>query len=137
MTQYSLSFDQKSLSEIAAFAGFPVLLSNEVQNAMSQGGDLILASAQQNATAYFANPTGQLASSLSKLSLSPYEIIISSDSPYAHRRDQGFSGTDSMGRTYNDPPYLFMTNALSENEQAVLQIIDNGVSTALTRLGGA
>jgi hypothetical protein len=136
MTQYSMSFDQRSLAAITQFAGFPILLSDEVQNAMSQGGDTILQEAQSNAITYFANPSGELSGSITK-SESPYEIIVGSDAPHAHRRDQGFAGADSLGRVYNDPPYLFMSNALTDNEQAVMSLIEGAVSSALSKLGGA
>ncbi len=112
-----------------------VLLSEEVQTEMNQGGDIILQEAQSNAYSYFANPSGALSGSITR-SESPYEIIITSDAPHAHRRNDGFVGADSLGRVYNDPPYYFMSDALSHNQQQVLQMIETGVSNALAKLAG-
>jgi hypothetical protein len=137
MSDYQLSFDQKSLSEIAQFAGFPVLLSSGVQQAMDEGGDILVAAVEENAMSYFENPTGNLRDHTGRLTPSPYEVIITNDAPHAHRRDQGFVGADSLGRIYNDPPYLFMTDALTQKQQQVLQLIDAAASNALAKLGGA
>lgn len=131
---FSMSFDPRSIAEIAQLASFPVLLSSEVQSAMQQSGALLAQAAQDQTWQVFANPTGTLASTIMPLSQSPYEIIVSTDSPYGRRRELGFVGADSLGRTYNDPPYHYMTNALNENQQRVLQLIDQAVNNALSKL---
>lgn len=132
---FSLSFSPQSLKEITAFAGFPALLSSEVQSAMSEGGTLLANAAIANTWSTFKNPSGELASTIAPLKQTPYEIMVGADTPYAHRREYGFKGPDSLGRMFpNDPAAHYMTNALNDNQQAVLQLIDDAVDRALTRL---
>lgn len=132
----SISFDQQSMKEIVAFAGFGTLLSEEVQAALKQAGDLITQAAVANTWEVFANPTGALASTLGVVVDSPFEIIVGSSSPYAARREYGFSGqTDSLGRYFaNDPAKPYLQPALDDNQQAVLQLIDAAVEKALARM---
>jgi hypothetical protein len=131
---FEMSFDPQSLSEIARFAGFPTYLSDEVQQALSEAGSLLVASAQANMN--WKNGTGALLSSIAVTSESPYEVIIGSDLPYARRREYGFTGlTDSLGRTFKDDPGAFyMTNAMQDNQSAILASVDAGVERALNRL---
>ena len=135
----SMSFDDKSMKELVAFAGFGTLLSEEVQTALKQAGELLTQAAVANTWEVFANPTGQLASTLGIVVESPFEIIVGSDSPYAARREYGFSGqTDSLGRYFaNDPAKPYLGPALQDNQQAVLQLIDAAVEKALARVEGA
>jgi hypothetical protein len=135
MAEFSLSFSPESIAEIARFATFPVLLSNEVQSAMQQGGDLLVPAIR--GAMNWQNPTGALEESIHPITDSPYEIQIGSDLPYARRRNWGFSGqADSLGRYYaNDPGMYFMENGMQSQQQAVLQLIDAAVNRALAKLG--
>jgi hypothetical protein len=134
--EFSISFDQRSLSEIAQLQGFDVLLAPETQEAMGKGGDLLVDASVANTWARFQKPSGYLASTLHKIVTSPYEIQIGSDAPHAHRREFSFKGPDSLGRYFpNDPSAFYMTDAMNDNAQDVLKLIDNGVENALGRLG--
>lgn len=130
---FTASFDPNSLKQIAALAGLNILLTPEVQAAMSKGGDLLIAGMQAQMQAGFKNPTGALSSSLQKIVSSPYEIQVGSNSPYAWRRDQGFSGmTDRLGRYYpHDPGIAYVSGAEQQQGQAILQLLDAAVSTVL------
>ena len=134
MTTFSLSVDPKALAEIAQFAGFGTLLSEEVQQAMDEAGSLLVASAQGNM--HWQHPSGALEESIHVMNESPYEIEVGSDLPYARRREKGFSGmTDSLGRTFhNDPGQPYLAPALAENQSAILASIDEAVERALDRL---
>jgi len=134
---FELSFTPESLKEIVQFAGFSTLLSEEVQGTMRATGEKLAAAAQEKTWEVFANPTGTLASTIQPILESPYEIRIGSDSPYARRREYGFSGmTDSLGRFYaHDPAKPYMGPTLAENEQAILQLMDEAVQRALARMG--
>lgn len=131
---FDASFDQRSLAEIAQLYGLSILHEPEVQAALSQAADLLVQAAQDNTWAVFANPSGQLASTLMKIQRSQNEIEVGSDSPYAHRRNDGFVGTDSLGRSYNDPPYYYLTNALNDNNQAVLLLVEGGIEQVFQRI---
>jgi hypothetical protein len=138
MTQFAMSFDPASMSEIAQFAGFQAYLSEEVQGAMTEAGQLLAEAAAARTWVVFANPSGRLAGSIMPVLDSPYEVQIGSDLPYARRREYGFSGkTDSLGRHYaNDPGKPYFGPALEDNRQAVLQLLDKAVLAALQRMGG-
>lgn len=137
MADFIMAFDQHSLKEIAQFAGFPILLSPEMQVAMGQGGGIIVQAAQANADERFANPTGQLRDAIVPLLNSPYELQIQVQVPYGRRRDLGFSGADSLGRVYNDPPFAYLTDATTDTSQQVLQGFDDALNRAVSRIGGA
>ncbi len=141
---FALSFDPQSLKEIAAFAGFGVLLSEEIQQAEQQVGELIVTKTHDNAMARFVNNSpGGLAESFGIVPQSPYELLVGSDKPHAHRRDQGFgiggtAATDSLGRVYHDKPYLYFSDAVSEVETSGegMEILQAAVYTAIERVGG-
>lgn len=136
---FSLSFDQRSLSEIAQLAGFGVFLTEEMAQAMQQAGDLLQAAAIANTWEVFAHPTGALSGTIAPILDSPFEVQVGSDSPYARRREYGFQGmTDSLGRTFpNDVAKPYFQPALDDNEQAVLQLIDSAVERAFERIGAS
>jgi hypothetical protein len=58
------------------------------------------------------------------------------DSPYAWRREQGFSGkTDSLGRFYpNDPGIAYMANTVLMKDDDMVLIYERAVSDALDEL---
>lgn len=132
MMNFSMSFDPTSLSHIAQMYGMNILLSPPVQAAMSQGGDLLVTAAVANTWATFKNPSGVLAGSIQKIVQSPYEIQIGSNIIYAHRREFSFKGPDSLGRMFpNDPAAFYFTDAIQQESQAVLQLVDAGVAVTL------
>lgn len=134
MSELNVSFDPASLSEIARYAGFATILTPEVQAALEQGARLIVAISQANQ--HWQHPTGRLESSMRVMSESQMELVVGSDLPYAARREFGFQGVDALGRHYNDQGAFFLTRALDENNQAVLQLIDQAVEAALERMVG-
>jgi hypothetical protein len=58
------------------------------------------------------------------------------DSPYAWRREEGFSGkTDSLGRFYqNDPGIGYMANTVLMKDDDMVLIFERAVSDALDEL---
>lgn len=135
---FTLTFDQASLSEIAQMYGFKTLLAPAVQKAMGQGAELIAKKAQENTWEVFANPMGDLAATIQVVPQSNYEVIVGSDSPYAARREFGFSGmTDSLGRYYaNDPAKPYLGPAMESEKTAVLLLIDAAVAEVWGSQGG-
>jgi hypothetical protein len=134
---FTMGFQPGSLAEIAQMYGFKTLLEPEVQAAMAQAGQLLAQAAVANTWQVFENPSGALAGTITPVLDSPYEVQIGSDSPYARRREYGFSGkTDSLGRFYaHDPAKPYMQPALDDNEQAVLALIEAAVLRAFARMG--
>jgi hypothetical protein len=134
---FSMSFDPKSISEIAQFYGFPTLLSEEVQAAMQDAADTLVASVRGNM--HWQNPTGALEASIHKVNDSPYEIEIGSDLPYSRRREFGFSGmSDSLGRYFPyDPPAYYFAAAAMQEQQNVFGSIEAAAQRAIDRLGNS
>src|SRR5581483_8963637 len=135
---FSLSFDEQSMKEISLFAGLGIVLSEEVQHAEQQVGQLIIQRTQDNGLARFAqNSPGGLAESFVMTNVSPYEIEVGSDAPHAHRRDKGFDGADSLGRVYHDPPYLYFSDAVDSvsSDGSGMGILQTGVEQAMGRMG--
>lgn len=131
-----LSFDSKSLREMAAFAGLPSLFAEEIQGTMKQVGDLLTERAQAKTWDVFQNPTGQLASTIAPIAPSPFEVQIGVDVPYARRLEYGFVGTDSLGRTYNQAPEPYLQPTLDENEAEVEDMFATAIEHVLARITG-
>lgn len=132
---FSMSFDPQSLAEIQQFYGFSVLLSDEVQQALNEGGTYLVASIQ--GSMHWKNGNGDLEASIYAIHDSPYELQVGSNLPYARRRNWGFSGrTDSLGRYYRDDPGAFyMETGMAQEKQHILSLVDAAVERAMNRLG--
>ena len=61
---------------------------------------------------------------------SSVEISVGTNVPYAKRLEFGFSGTDSLGRTYNQPARPYMRPAM---EQTRTQVVSE-IAASLRRL---
>jgi hypothetical protein len=136
---FSMAFDEASMRQIAQFAGFPVLLSEEVQLAEHKLADLIISKTHDNGLARFAqNSPGGLAESFYQVQGSGMEVEVGSDKPYAHRLNDGFDGADSLGRVYHNQPTWFFSDAVTEVETSGegMGILQEGVYAALGRMGG-
>lgn len=133
---FSVSFDPRSISEIAQLYGFGVLLSHEVQAAFREGGSLLVKSVQ--GAMHWENPSGDLERSIRPVHDSPYELQVGSDLPYARRRELGFSGrTDRLGRYYaKDDGAFYMKRGFEASQSHILASIENAAERALQRLQG-
>jgi hypothetical protein len=135
---FRIAFDDNSLKEISAFAGFAMLLSPEVQAASRQISVLLIQKIQDNGLARFAqNSPDGLAHSFYETGVSPFEIEVGTDKPYGHRLDEGFHGADSLGRVYDQQGTFYATDALTEVESSGegMGILQDAVEQACTRMG--
>ena len=134
---FTMSFDQRSLSEIAQFYGFSALLSDEVQQAFEQAGSALVASVRGSMN--WKEPTGALEASIYAVHASPYELQVGSDLPYARRRNWGFSGrTDRLGRYYAyDPGAYYMESGMRLEQQNILGLVEQAAERAMNRLGAS
>ena len=48
-------------------------------------------------------------------------VVVGPTVPYGRRIELGYSGTDSKGRTYNQPPHPYLRPAYEENKNKVEQ----------------
>jgi hypothetical protein len=96
---------------------------------------------QQRATAYmyemFKNPTGELEESWEPISVivqsNRVAGTLSNSSPYAWRREEGFSNkTDRLGRYYRyDPGIHYMRFVMRAQRDPMIQAIKEAVSDTL------
>lgn len=49
------------------------------------------------------------------------QVAVGTNLPYARRIELGFSGTDALGRTYNQPPRSYLRKALDEQRDAAIR----------------
>src|SRR5947199_8904122 len=135
---FSVSYSPESMKQIAAFAGFPILLSDEVQQAEKELGALIVTKTHNNALARFAqNSPGGLGESFVVIPESMFEVEVGTDKPYGRRLNQGFDGVDSIGRVYHNQPTWFFSDAVSEVQASGegMGILQAGVERAIARTG--
>lgn len=132
--RFTAMLDSDSLAELARLQGFSALLDPQIVSALAESGKLLVRAAQDNTWQAFQNPTGKLADSITFQVLSPEEIAVVVGEPYGHRREVGFSGADALGRVYHDQPEPYLVPALQDNEQAVLDLMEAAVNSALGRV---
>lgn len=138
MTQFSMGFDPGSLAKIVELAGMGVLLDEEIASVLVWAGDLLATTAQTNTWTAFQNPTGATADSIYPWVVSPSEIEVVADTPYARRLEYGFSGmTDSLGRFFPYwPAEPYLGPALEEDTPVIAERLAYAVGNVLARLGG-
>ena len=127
------------MKSITALAGFPILLSEEVQVAEHKLADLIIQKTHDNGMARFAqNSPGGLAESFQQVQGSGMEVEVGTDKPYGRRLNEGFDGADSLGRVYHNQPTWFFSDAVTEvaTSGEGMGILQEGVYAALGRMGG-
>lgn len=56
---------------------------------------------------------------------SPQQVAVGTNLIYARRIEYGFSGTDSLGRTYNQPPRSYLRRAADEQRDAAIREVAN------------
>lgn len=130
---FSMSFDSQGMSEIAQMYGFSVLLSEELQGTLQAAESPLIQSIQ--GSMHWQNPSGTLSDSIAVVGESPYELIVGSDVIYAHRRNDGFHGADSLGRVYNDDGAFFMEQGIQQQQSAIMASIEAAAERAWQRLG--
>lgn len=133
---FTLFLDAASIAEIKGFAGWQVILANELDKALdidAQMFNVAVVAAQR-----WKNPTGALEGSFYFFTSDRMERTITTDSPYARRRNEGFSGmTDSLGRFYaHDPGAFFMDSGFEGAKGPAIEIVTLAVARALARLQG-
>ena len=133
----TIGYDAQSLAAIARLQDLEPYLNAEMAIAMDEIGTMLMVTAIVNTWKVFANPTGDLADTIHPVTISPLEIEVGSDSPYAARREFGFMGkTDALGRgPFNDPAKPYLDPALTENEDQIMVIMNNAAAEAIANMG--
>jgi hypothetical protein len=134
----SIAFDTESLGNIAKLAQLGSFIESEMAPTLQKIGDDVAYDAIINTWAVFAHPNGVLADTITAILADPMTIEVGSNSSYAARREFGFSGTDSLGRTFtNDPAKPYLEPALTANEDEILQAMGNTIAEAFVLMGTA
>jgi hypothetical protein len=135
---FTLAFDSASLQRILRMAGFEVALEPKLEAEMHYIVELLQAESQIYMWVKFNQPTGPLEESIEIDVPDAYTGIVYSESPYAWRREEGFSGkTDSLGRYYaKDPGIHFFARTLRPNRGLIRSLLKSAVAQALVEMGG-
>lgn len=128
------------LAELRQFDGWGAVLQKYLWNATHDGLDDLQIYTQNYMYATFINAeAGTLESNFTQdTSVSGRTIkgYLINDSPYAWRREEGFSGkTDSRGAFYpSDPGIAYMANTVLMKDDDMVLIYERAVSDALDEL---
>ncbi len=137
----SIVVDPAALAAARSMADWQPTLQAELAPAIETSLQNMATTAIGFCFANFMNPSGALEGNfttqgpmISGASVLGYLV---NDSPYAWRREKGFSGmTDSLGRTYTyDPGIAYMENTLMADMSMVLQNVQAAVQAALAKVG--
>lgn len=71
--------------------------------------------------------TGEYVNSITVRKEKNDDYVVSTDAPQADRLEHGFVGVDSLGRTYNQPPFPHWQPALDVIEPQMLEAIKQAV----------
>lgn len=141
---FRASLDTGSIQEVIRLQGFSALLDPEIRDALVKGGTRIAQRAQQNAYDVFENNSpGGLADNIYPWLVSPTEMEIRVDKPYAHRRegldDQGqpapFHGPDALDRMFpNEISRPYLRPAMEQETPDVEALFAAAANNALGRI---
>lgn len=128
--------------QLQKFAGWQMVLRRNLGAAFKDSVEKKLQpTAASYMFAHFQNPTGALEDNFSysyAAIAGGVQAALINDSPYAWRREEGFSGmTDSLGRYYaNDPGIHYMQYTLDQNTATIVQQVSLAVQLSLQELKG-
>ncbi|MGH7748879.1 MAG: hypothetical protein ACREQ5_29570 [Candidatus Dormibacteria bacterium] len=125
------------MANVERLLEFDGIFEPALSKATSLSLDGIESAAQTYMWGTFINPTGPLEDAFEK-SIEDGIGVLANTSPYALRRNDGFSGmTDSLGRYYpSDPGIHYMEFALQISEPFIETTFAIETETALASIGG-
>ena len=137
-----LQIEIQGLEKIQKFNNWTPVLEEWLGYAFTQSQGHLMGTMQEIMDQRFKNPTGALAHHFplpfpmysSHLPVMSGGVV--NDSPYALRRNYGFSGmTDSLGRHFtSDPGIFYAEDALLEDESWIQKTFQSAVTNALGEL---
>lgn len=137
--ELKVSFSPESLAimeRIREFANFDAVLEPAFRKAMDTSTSMMQAFASDYMWSHFNNPTGPLEDAMQSETISGYQGVVWNESPYAFRREYGFSGkTDSLGRFFpHDPGIAYMQQTMILLQYKVLEQFEIMAEQALKQL---
>ncbi len=134
LLSFTYTIDPTAFDKIKQFAGWKLVLEEELLKAHKKSTDALKDSARANM--HWKHPTGKLEGSLQSQVVNPYASWMGTDLPYGPRRNWGFEGADSLGRVYHDKGAFYMDDALSQETGDIDVNFIEAVNAALMRLSG-
>lgn len=136
-----VSLLSSDLAKLRAFDGWQAVLQQYLFNATQDNIDDIEVYAQGYMYSTFKDPQGPLENNFTQDKAVSGRTVtgqLINDSPYAWRREEGFSGkTDSRGRFYqNDPGIHYMSETLLDKTPDIFTRYQQAISDALAELSG-
>jgi len=131
----------KGVKELqATFGKLEKEFQDALAEAVSQAAAVVEREAKINSGRGGAFPnrvTGNLMNSIKELrqTVEPNRVtsVVGSDMVYAPRLEYGFSGTDRLGRHYNQRPRPFLRPALDENEAQIQAAFEKSLREIISR----
>jgi hypothetical protein len=132
----STLFDSESIEAIHKLLSFDSQMRSQLDAALKDIGELVVQTAVSNTWTAFKNPTGELASTIQYLISGTMELVVGSNSPYSRRLEEGFTGTDILGRSYNQPAEPYLLPAVISNEDKIAELLYQYISNGFS-IGGS
>lgn len=130
-------FDPASLGAISRLAKFQDYLEAEVGGQMIPIGNMLVQDMQAKTWEVFANPTGNLADHIRAVPNGAMSVEIQVEVPYGWRMEEGFHGTDSLGRVYDQEGKPYAMPVLEEDSDKIAQMMNLAAADAIARMGVA
>lgn len=131
----SITYDPASLGRLAQLPGFTQALEMRLAEAFPDIGTMLVEDMQTMTQIAFVAPTGQLADSIVPMQETPLTLVIEVNVPYAWRMEMGFTGTDSIGRVYDQEAEPYAEPTLQEDADRVIQALNLAAAQALADIG--
>jgi hypothetical protein len=113
--------------------GWPLSIERTVGRALPRAGQQLVTRIRANASGR-PGPrviTGNYRRSWStRLVSGALAVVVGTNAPQARRLEYGFSGTDSLGRRYNQPPFAHVEPAVRQERAPIIRILEDAVSEA-------
>lgn len=113
--------------------GYPASVTNTVGRALPQAGQLLVTRIRANASGR-PGPRAVTGNYRRSWSARPVPgamaVVVGTNAPQARRLEWGFSGTDSLGRSYNQPPFAHVEPAINQEREGILRMIESAVNEA-------
>jgi hypothetical protein len=127
-------FEPRALRDIARLEGWQPAFARRLAKVMPANAQAIIDEIP-NVTNW-QNGTGTLDSSFYVMESSPYNAVFGSDLSYAHRQNDGFKGTDSIGRVYDQEGAHYIEKAIDKAEPRVEEQTYGAAQATLEEITG-
>jgi hypothetical protein len=134
---FEMVFDAGDLQRIQLLANYKQYLDPQTHDAMQDSVNMLQADSRAYMWATFKNPTGPLEDAVQVDVIDASSGMVFNESPYAWRREEGFSGmTDSLGRFFpSDSGIHYFATTLAQDADQIEQRFAQAMQAAFTDMG--